>query len=94
MGYETRLTERERGIWRAALTLANNICVRESDRMNADDGPSEAIHATADCAVQIRGWIDADDKQLAAMLDEAGVPGDGPDPLCEALNGGDGSYRP
>lgn len=93
MGYETRLTDRERGIWRAALTLANNICVQESDLHNADDETSEADTAN-ECAARVRAFIDADDKTLAELLAEAGVPDDGSDPLCEALNSGDGSYRP
>ncbi|GEM_PF-5941200 len=92
MGYEPKLTERERGIWRMALTLANNICVRESDRMNADDYTAEAQTA-ADCAKAIRDWLDTDDEHLARMLRDAGVR-EYPDPICEALNSGNGSYRP
>lgn len=68
------LTERERGIWRAAITLANNICVQECDRLNDDDGPSEAIDATNKCAKRIREWAEPDDDQLAEMFCEAGVP--------------------
>jgi hypothetical protein len=62
-----------RKIWVAALTLANNICVQESDRVNDDDGPSEVIHATAECAKRIRGWLEPDDSQFVRLLREAGA---------------------
>ncbi len=69
----TKITQRERDIWRAAITLANNICVKRSDDINADDGPLAAVHELADCAGAIRGWIEPADEQLAEMFDEAGV---------------------
>lgn len=62
-----------REAWRTALTLANNICVQESDRLNAEDAPIPAIHATAECARRVREWIDPTDEQLLDMLREAGV---------------------
>lgn len=64
-----------RGVWRAALTLANNLCVQESDRENERDGNPEHIHAAAECARRIRGWMDPTGEQLAEMLREAGVGG-------------------
>lgn len=66
-------TDRERGIWRAAITLANNICVQECDRENSNDGDTGWIDGTAECAKRIREWVDPDDDQLAEMLGEAGV---------------------
>ena len=90
MGY--KLTTRERWIWRVALTLANNICVQKSDRLNADDCVEEAQTA-ANCATAIRDMINTDDEHIGQMLREAGMR-EFSDPLLEALNSGDGSYRP
>lgn len=87
------LTKRERGIWRAAITLAHNICVQQGNAINRDDGGSEAIDAATGCAQRIAGWIEPDDAQLAEMFAEAGVPDDC-DFMGEALNSGDGVYRP
>lgn len=88
-----RISEREKAIWRAAITLGNNICVQESDRINDDDGPMDAINATNECAKRIREWAEPDDEQLAEMFAEAGVPAER-DFMAEALNSGDGAYRP
>lgn len=68
------MSDRDRAIWRAALTLANNINVQESDRINADDGPLEACHALSECCTRIRGYLEPPDEQLAEMFAEAGVP--------------------
>jgi hypothetical protein len=51
------LTEKEKQIWNAALTLANNLCVQISDRYNDDDETTEA-HVAGECAKAIRGWMD------------------------------------
>lgn len=72
-----------RGVWRAALTLANNLCVQESDRENERDGDPEHIHAAGNCARRIRDWLNPTDEQLAEMLREAGVDG-----LAEDARGG------
>jgi hypothetical protein len=58
-------------IWRAALTLANNLCVKISDRYNGDDATAEA-NAAGECARSIRGYIDPGEA-LWEMLKEAGV---------------------
>lgn len=89
----TKITQRERDIWRAAITLANNICARRSDDCNADDGPLDRVHEAADCAGAIRSWIEPTDDQLAEMFNEAGVHVER-DFLGDALNSGDGTYRP
>lgn len=62
-----------RGAWRTALTLAHNICVQDSDRINADDGPPEAMDALSEASRRIRGWIEPTDQQLIEMLREAGA---------------------
>jgi hypothetical protein len=69
-----RISDREKAIWRAAITLGNNICVQECDRINDDDGPIEAINATRECAHRIREWAEPTEGQLAEMFAEAGVP--------------------
>lgn len=66
------VTNRDRGVWRAALTLANNICVQESDRYNGDDATQEAS-AINYCAQRIRDWIAPTDEQFAELLKEAGI---------------------
>lgn len=63
---------RDREVWRAALTLANNICVQESDRYNGDDAAQEAS-AAGYCARRICDWIAPPDVQLAELLEEAGI---------------------
>lgn len=88
-----RISEREKAIWRAAITLGNNICVQECDRINDDDGPMDAINATNECAKRIREWAEPSDEQLAELFAEAGVPIER-DFMAEALNSGDGAYRP
>lgn len=42
--------------WNEAITLANNICVRMSDRFNDDDLTDQAT-ALTDVAKEIRGYI-------------------------------------
>lgn len=54
-------------IWRAAITAANNICVRRSDDWNADDGPMERIDEANECAKAIRGWIEPDGVLMAEL---------------------------
>lgn len=68
------MNDRDRAIWRAALTLAHNINVQESDRINADDGSLEACHALSECCTRIRSYLEPPDEQLAEMFAEAGVP--------------------
>lgn len=75
-------------VWRVAITLANNICVQESDRINSEDGSLEAVNALSDCAKRIRGWLEPENSQLDEMLKEAGVktlPPSMADELAEAL---------
>jgi hypothetical protein len=67
------ITQRDRDIWRAAITLANNLCVQESDRERDNDGPCAAIVASSDCAKRIREWVTPTDQQLVEMFSEAGV---------------------
>lgn len=62
-----------RDAWRVATTLAHNLCVQESDRINAEDGPPEAMHALGEAARRIRGWLEPTDEQLLEMLREGGV---------------------
>lgn len=69
-----RISDREKAIWRAAITLANNICVQESDRENDRDGDTGWIDGTAECSKRIREWAEPNDAQLAEMFAEAGVP--------------------
>ena len=71
------VSQRDKGIWRAALTLAHNMCTQDSDRVNDNDGPLEAVHALSDEAKRIRGWLEPSDGQLSEMLLEAGVPEEG-----------------
>lgn len=60
-----------RKVWRAALTLVNNLCVQESDRINADDGSPEAMDALSETLTRIRGWLEPSDPQFLQMLREA-----------------------
>jgi hypothetical protein len=62
-----------RAAWRAALTLANNICVQEFAREDDQDGDRGWIAGTAKCAGRIREWLMPTDEQLEDMLREAGV---------------------
>lgn len=66
------ITERDRAVWRAAITLANNACVQISDRANAEDGPTEVISTASDCAKRIRSFIEIDED--IAMELEPGLP--------------------
>lgn len=65
--------EAVRGAWLAAITLANNICVQESDRENDGDGSAGWINGTAECAKRIREYAHPTDAELLEMLDEAGA---------------------
>ncbi|RRN78508.1 hypothetical protein EIM50_13545 [Pseudoxanthomonas sp. SGD-10] len=65
--------EAVRGAWLAAITLANNICVQESDRENDRDGDTGWINGTAECAKRIREYAHPTDAELLEMLDEAGA---------------------
>lgn len=64
---------RDKAVWRAALTLAHNLCVQSSDRLNDDDGPLEVVDALTGEAKRIRGWLEPTDEQLIEMFTEAGV---------------------
>lgn len=66
------ISTRDKEIWRAALTLANNICVQESDAYN-DDDETERSAAAAYCAQRLREWLEISDAQFAELLAEAGV---------------------
>lgn len=68
------ITEREKHIWRAALTLAHNICVQDSNAINNNDGSLEAVYAINDSAKRIANWLEPTEEQLAEMFAEAGVP--------------------
>lgn len=61
-----------RDVWRASMTLANNICVQESDRYRGDDQNIEAGVA-GECAKRVRGWLDVDLKQLHGLLMASGA---------------------
>lgn len=56
--------------WQAAIKLAHNICVQESDRINADDGSIEAMDALGNAARRMREWLEPGD-QLPSLLAEA-----------------------
>jgi hypothetical protein len=89
----SKVSKRERDIWRAAITLANNICVQRSDRHNREDCSSDRVNEAADCANDIRAWIEPTDEQLHQMFSEACVYVER-DFMSDALNSGDGVYRP
>ena len=86
-----------REVWRAAMTLANNLAVQVSDDMNSRD-ETEGADAASRCANRFREYLSPDDDALMEMLDEAGVKPPRsqplPDSIVEALNSGDGVYRP
>lgn len=69
----TGVSGRDRDVWRAALTLANNLCVQESDRENDRDGDAGWSDGTAECARRIRDYLAPGEPELAEMLAEAGV---------------------
>lgn len=56
--------------WNAALTLANNICVQDSDSLNAEDGSLEAMHALGAACQRIRGYLDMKPEHLDELLAE------------------------
>lgn len=66
------MTERDRQIWRAALTFANNICVQISDKYNADDDIASA-DASSNCAKRISYWINIDDTDFSDILSDADI---------------------
>lgn len=59
-------------VWRVALTLANNLCVRISDRHRDNDENREASAAAA-CAESIRGYMTLDRVFLRELLIEGGA---------------------
>ena len=69
----SEITQRERDIWRAAITLAHNICIQHSDDINSDDGSLEEMRTAEACAQYIVNWIKPDDDSLQEMFIEAGV---------------------
>jgi hypothetical protein len=70
---ESTVRSNQLDVWRVAITLAHNICVQESDRINNEDGSLESVNALSECAKRIRGWLEPEDSQLVEMLNEAGV---------------------
>lgn len=68
-----KITQREKDIWRAALTLSHNLCVQHSNRLNADDESLGAVEAAGVCAQRILQWLKPTDDQLTEMFNEAGV---------------------
>jgi len=87
-----KITARDLAVWNAAIALGHNICIQKSAYFNNEDLVDEA-RAAAGCADRIRAWYAPSSEQLAELLHEAGVRDD-PDPLGDALNSGDGIYRP
>lgn len=69
----TIITERDRAVWKAALTLAHNLCIQKSNEINDDDGPLEVVRALSGEAKRIKDWMNPEDNQLVEMLKEAGV---------------------
>lgn len=67
------ITERDKNIWRAALTLAHNICIIKSNRVNDDDGPLDVVNATSDCGKEIKNWLTPSEEMLQELFNEAGV---------------------
>jgi len=61
-----------RQAWCAAITLANNICVQESDRHN-DNDEIEGANTGSECAKRIREYVDLSDAHLIELLTEAGA---------------------
>lgn len=75
------------------MTAAHNICVARSNAYNDRGGPDDRICEAADCANSIAAWVSPTDDQLAEMFKEAGVYVERGF-MAEALNSGDGIYRP
>lgn len=71
--HQRKRTERDLAIWRVAITLANNLAVQVSDRINAEDGGLAAAGAAADCAHAIRAWLEPTPEQLDSLLAEGGL---------------------
>jgi len=67
-----RVDDAVRQAWRAAITLANNICVQESDRHN-DNDEIEGANTGSECAKRIREYVDLPDAHLIELLTEAGA---------------------
>ena len=67
------ITDRDKAIWKAALTLAHNLCIQTSNRINDDDGPLEIVHALSGEAKRIKGWMNPEDDQLLEMFKESGI---------------------
>ncbi len=68
------ITEREKHIWRAALTLAHNILIQDLNVINDEDGSLEAMSALRSSSRRIKNWLNPTDEQLIEMFEEAGVP--------------------
>ncbi len=68
-----QISIRDRAIWKAALTLANNMCVQDCDRINDEDGSLCVVNALSDEAKRIREWMEPSDEDLIEMFTEAGV---------------------
>lgn len=58
-------------VWNAALTVANNECIRISNSYNADDDTYEA-HAASECAKGIRRYIGEVFPEVLAQLTPEG----------------------
>lgn len=69
-----KLSNRDRAIWKAALTLAHNLCIQKSNEINNDDGPLDVVNALSNEAKRIKGWLNPEEDQLLEMFREAGVP--------------------
>ncbi len=60
----TEITQRDRDVWRAAITLAHDLCIMRNDEHNESD--QTAIH----CAHDIADWFNPDDDRLAKIISE------------------------
>lgn len=65
------ISQRDRAVYRVAMTLAHNICVDESNRVNADDGPLDVVHALSAVAGVMRKLLEPSEADLLQMLAEA-----------------------
>lgn len=82
------VSPRAHAIWRAAITLAHNMCARESNRIREDDGPMDATLALDEHARNLRQWLEPSDEILRGIFEEASVPADSAQIyVCSERNG-------
>jgi hypothetical protein len=87
------VSQRDRDIWKAAINFAAALCAEKSGQLSLEGADSDVFCAVEACADELVKHANPCAEELAEIFKTVGVYKER-DFLGEALNSGDGVYRP